>query len=411
LLLPAHVPAAQAATIRLPYFQPCELAILLHAVARLDLHPSDQWLGGLLSASHSHMYSFSLQELSMLGVSLARLHHRPDQEWLVAYLHAVQQQLTPVASAPGSLWLQSTAQPQGHVFDTHEGLSSSSSSSSSSGAPLKHQSLAAAAAADGVAGASDWQGTILAGDMQQGDASAKMLAERDGAGRFTGVQGLVNVLWALSAWQVTPPGGWQACCVAAAEQLVDQLSIQGASTMLYSFAKLQMQVPQALVLRLLRHAQTLLPSGNSTDVSTLAWALGTMGITAAALAGIPARASTGRGAAAASWGSNGAAGYGSSNSAGTGPGWGADWLDDFMYFSYRLLAGASAEDVTGLLVGAVRMQLRPGKGGCQLNPVLFVFIDSLSLPSCNNIKPVFAVMSISLHVPEQHCSGPCLVQA
>jgi hypothetical protein len=164
-------------------------------------------------------------------------------------------------------------------------------------------------------------------------------------------------------------------------------------------------VPQALVLRLLRHAQTLLPSGNSTDVSTLAWALGTMGITAAALAGIPARASTGRGAAAASWCSIGA-GYGSSNSAGTGPGWGADWLDDFMYFSYRLLAGASAADVTGLLVGAVRMQLRPGKGGCQLNPVLFVFIDSLSLPSCNNIKPVCAVMSISLHVPEQHCSGP-----
>jgi hypothetical protein len=311
------------------------------------------------------MYSFSLQELSMLGVSLARMQHRPDQEWLVAYLHAVQQQLTPVATAPGSVRPQSTAQPQGHVANMHQGLSSS-------GALFEHQDseAAAAAVADGVVGALDWQGTMQAGDMQEGGVAADLLAEQDGPGQFTGVQGLVNVLWALSAWQVTPPGGWQACCVAAAEQLVGDLSIQGASTMLHAFAKVQMQAPQALVLRLLRHVQPLLPYGNSTDVSMLAWAVGTMGITAAALAEVPHA----REAAGASWGSDGATGYdsSSSSSAGTGPGWGSCWLNDFTYYSYRLLAGASAADVTGLLVGAVRMQLRPGEVRCRGWGLFFV---------------------------------------
>lgn len=316
-----------AVPVRLPYFKPLELATLLHAVSRLGVAPSNAWLAGVLSACYGNMHSFSLQELSMLGVGLAKLQHRPDQQWLAAYMHAVQVQLKPLAAAagaPGSPWpAQAQQQLQWHADP--------GSSDSSSAGHHQHGLGTAAVSEDGPAAHGD-------GDSD----SSEWAAEEEEP--VTGVQPLVNVLWVLAKWQVVPPGAWQACCVAAVEQAVSDLTMQGVSTLLWACAKLQTPLPRQLVLRLLRHAQPLLRCANSTDVAMLAWAVGTLGLTAGALAAVrqaPTALSLSRGSS-------------------DGPSWGSYWLDDFTYHSYRLLPGASAADVASLLVGAVRMQLRPG---------------------------------------------------
>lgn len=326
--------------MRLPYFKPLELATLLHAVARLGVAPADAWLAGVLSACYSNMHSFSLQELSMLGVGLMRLQHRPDQQWLAAYMHAVQARLKPVvaadaaAGAPGSSWPAPTLPQQ--LQHTGQCRSRPRSSDCSSAG---HQQQGFGTAAAGVS-----EGGPAPSEAGDSDISEWARQEEQ---PFTGVQGLVNVLWVLAKWQVVPPGAWQACCIAAAEQVVDDLTMQGVSTLLWACAKLQMPLPRQLVLRLLRHAQPLLRRANSTDVAMLAWAVGTLGVTADALAAVR-QAPT---ALAPSRGSS------------DGPSWGSYWLDEFNYHSYRLLPGASAADVTSLLVGAVRMRLRPGAGG------------------------------------------------
>lgn len=336
----------QAVPVRLPYFKPLELATLLHAVARLVVAPSDAWLAGVLSACYSNMHSFSLQELSMMGVGLVRLQHRPDQQWLAAYMHAVQARLKPVAAAdaaaagalPGSSWPVAPPLPQQLGQHTGDWRSRPESSDSSS-AGHQQQGLGTAAAGVSKGGPAPFE----AGDSE--DISE--WAGQEGQEPFSGVQALVNVLWVLAKWQVVPPGAWQACCVAAAEQVVDDLTMQGVSTLLWACAKLQMQLPRQLVLRLLRHAQPLLRRANSTDVAMLAWAVGTLGVTADALAAVlqaPTALAPSRGGS-------------------DGPTWGAYWLDELNYHSYRLLPGASAADVTTLLVGAVRMRLRPGAGG------------------------------------------------
>jgi hypothetical protein len=314
--------------------------------------PSDAWLAGVLSACYGNMHSFSLQELSMLGVGLVKLQHRPDQQWLAAYMHAVQVQLKPLAAAaaagaPGSPWpAQAQQQLQWHADP-------GSSDSSSAG----HQQQGPSTAAAGVP-----EDGPTAHAAEESDFSDWAEQEEESV---TGVQPLVNVLWVLAKWQVVPPGAWQACCVAAVEQAVSDLTMQGVSTLLWACAKLQTPLPRRLVLRLLRHAQPLLRCANSTDVAMLAWAVGTLGLTASALAAVrqaPTAVTPSRGSS-------------------DGPSWGSYWLDDFTYHSYRLLPGASAADVASLLVGAVRMRLRPGEDVCG-DRVGLVSVRHLSVCTC-----------------------------
>lgn len=434
--LSVHSAAVQAAAVRLQYFKPAELAILLHAVARLDAKPSQAWMSSFVAACYSHMYSFSLQELSMLAVSMVRLQYVPERGWLVVFLHATQLHLTPVAAgssfmtaaaaaASGDGGGDSGVQEAGFDQDDHLGAlqsvaavdswsagqgSHSSDGSGSTGDTLGHAG-AARPGSDGDSKPSDpmhfsEDGSLPTSEDLSEDGSLPP-SEDSGDTAAVGVQGLVNITWAMAKWGAVPPEGWQACCWAAAEQLQEELTVQGVSTLLWSAARLQLQVPQRLLLQMLQHCQALLPAANATDLAMLSWALGTSGVTAAALCtATPAEegalpASNGRHAAAGPAGdvqgavldvgpwqqghadspsSNGRAapdshtslsqadssGHSSSGSSSNGSSgrprraWGARWLSDYLYHSYRAMPTATAADVSSLLVGAVRMRLSPG---------------------------------------------------
>lgn len=220
----------------------------------------------------------------------------------------------------------------------------------------------------------------------------------------------MNVLWALAVWKVVPPAQWQACCFAAVEQLCSKLTMQGVSTLLWSLGKLQVQLPQALLLQLLQHSQPLLAAANATDVAMMGWALGTMGVTAATLsdgtgpaapqgsntnsssssrsnlalalqapfqgidvhhplqdsiaATAPAAAGDDTELASGEVRSSSSTNSGVPRSSQPGRSWGRRWLSDYVYHSFRVLPSSTAADVASLLVGAVRMRLTPGVSLC-----------------------------------------------
>jgi hypothetical protein len=342
------------------------------------------------------MDSFSLQELSMLAVSLVRLQYKPPQDWLVAYLHAVQLQLQQMpqadgAAGDGSWWLGTAAhqhlQPGLHgqgagVFAHAAGPHSSSSYYASHGS----SSTASHTAAAGMSGAAidhDVHADSGTGD----DTADDPVASFDSKSRGVSVQGVVNVLYTLAVWGVAPPGGFQALCLAAVGHLQEDLTIQGVSTLLWACAKLQVQVPQPLLLQLLQHGQPLLLQAQPTDLSMLCWGLGTLGVTAAAFAAQPEGPAVGSSMAAheqqpalsdrypsvlhdppitSHVSSSGLSSDDSDSSSGSEAcSWQVSFLRDLVYHSYRLLPSATAADVITMLAGVVRMRLSPGGCGWQ----------------------------------------------
>lgn len=354
------------------YFRPQELAILLHALARLDAPLPAAWRSSFLAACLPNMHSLTLQELSMLAVSLVRLQHKPDQQWLGAFMHAAQVQLSHAAAAgaggAAGGWLQTAPgvhhmqlqQQQLHHALAHSAVAAGANSSTSE---------ASTAAAAGAVSQPSWEGQ---GHSSQGEGEPAEVAvdaaftQHHHSANFTGVQGVVNIVWALANWQAVPPGAWQACCFAAIQAHIRELTVQGVSTLVWSFAKLQLQPPRALLLQLMQHTRrrTLLPAATATDMAMLTWGLGSLGLTAAAL----------EAATAAHAGSTDSTWEGStaqhsmprsrssvSRSAGFVQGWSYHWLNDLMYHSFRVLPAASTADLATLLVGAVKMRLDPGE--------------------------------------------------
>lgn len=355
------------------YFRPQELAILLHALAQLDAPLPAAWRSSFLAACLPNMHSLTLQELSMLAVSLVRLQHKPDQQWLGAFMHAAQVQLSHAAAAAGAGgaaggWLQTAPgvhhmqlqQQQLHHALAHSAVAAGANSSTSE---------ASTAAAAGAVSQPSWEGQ---GHSSKGEGEPAEVAvdaaftQHHHSANFTGVQGVVNIVWALAKWQAVPPGAWQACCFAAIQAHIRELTVQGVSTLVWSFAKLQLQPPRALLLQLMQHTRrrTLLPAATATDMAMLTWGLGSLGLTAAAL----------EAATAAHAGSTDSTWEGStaqhsmprsrssvSRSAGFVQGWSYHWLNDLMYHSFRVLPAASTADLATLLVGAVKMRLDPGE--------------------------------------------------
>eukprot|EP00775_Hariotina_reticulata_P011779 gene11779-11924_t len=168
-------------------------------------------------------------------------------------------------------------------------------------------------------------------------------------------QELANLMYALpllgaqpsQAWLSAFLAGWQDSCLKCAEAVLGKMNSQGISTLTWALARLQIQPSKQFVSLLLQRSQQHMAAASVTDLAMLVWGLGGLRCVAA-------------------------------------------------YHSLRLLSRGRVADLVNLLVGVVRMRVRPDAQWVRAAEVEFLAAALPVLPRCTTRDFSFVIWGLAM---------------